>query len=210
MKRLQLIATTLFLTTIFAGCGETQTNDTPKAEVSSVSLGNPTLQFETTMGNFTVQLNREKAPITVDNFIDYVEADFYSDTIFHRVIDGFMIQGGGFTQDMTQKTTEAPIVIEADNGLLNKRGTIAMARTAAPNSATSQFFINVVDNPALDHQSPTAAGWGYAVFGEVIDGMDVVDAIRQVKTGRNGMHRDVPLEPIVILQVEQLDTASSQ
>ena len=118
MKRSQFIAITLSLTAIFAGCGETQTNDTSKAEVSSVSLGNPTLQFETTMGNFTVQLNREKAPITVDNFIDYVEADFYSDTIFHRVIDGFMIQGGGFTQDMTQKTTEAPIAIEADNGLL--------------------------------------------------------------------------------------------
>ena len=157
--------------------------------------------METSMGTITLELNEEKAPVTVANFAKYAKAGFYDGTIFHRVIDGFMIQGGGFTRSMDQKETEAPIRNEAMNGLRNLRGTIAMARTSVVDSATSQFFINLVDNDFLDFTSPTPPGFGYAVFGEVTDGLEVVDAIGKVKTGFAGPHQNVPEEPIVIKKV---------
>lgn len=161
--------------------------------------------METTMGTITIALDDEKAPATVANFIEYVESGHYDGTIFHRVIDGFMIQGGGFTKDMNQKPTRAPIRNEAMNGLRNVRGTIAMARTMVVDSATSQFFINLVDNDFLDFSSPTPQGFGYAVFGKVVDGMDVVDAIAKVKTGFAGPHQNVPETAIVIKKVTLAD-----
>lgn len=157
--------------------------------------------IETTKGTITLELNEEKAPTTVANFVQYAKDGHYDGTIFHRVIDGFMIQGGGFTSDMNQKQTRAPIRNEAMNGLKNKRGTIAMARTMVVDSATSQFFINLVDNDFLDFQNPSPQGFGYAVFGEVTDGMAVVDAIAKVKTGFAGPHQNVPEEAIVIRKV---------
>ena len=157
--------------------------------------------IETSRGSITLELDEEKAPVTVKNFIDYAQAGHYDGTIFHRVIDGFMIQGGGFTRDMNQKPTREPIVNEAANGLKNMRGTIAMARTMVVDSATSQFFINLVDNGFLDFTAPTPERFGYAVFGRVTDGMDVVDAIAKVKTGRNGPYQNVPEEAIVIRHV---------
>ncbi|MBQ7252424.1 MAG: peptidyl-prolyl cis-trans isomerase [Kiritimatiellae bacterium] len=159
---------------------------------------------KTTKGDFTVALDAAKAPLTVANFLAYVDEGFYAGTIFHRVIDGFMIQGGGFTRDMQQKPTHAPVKNEAANGLKNKRGTIAMARTSVVDSATAQFFINVVDNGFLDFRAPTLQGFGYCVFGEVVDGMDAVDAIRAVRTGRAGYMTDVPVEPVEILSVERI------
>ena len=153
------------------------------------------------MGTITVELEGEKSPETVRNFVEYAESGHYDGTIFHRVIDGFMIQGGGFTKEMNQKPTRAPIRNEAMNGLKNARGTIAMARTMVVDSATSQFFINLVDNDFLDFTSPTPQGFGYAVFGRVTDGMDVVDAIAKVKTGFCGPHQNVPDEPVVIKKV---------
>ena len=149
-------------------------------------------------GVITLELDAEKAPKSVANFLAYVAKGHYDKTIFHRVIDGFMIQGGGFTEDMSQKPTLDPITNEANNGLRNDRYTIAMARTSDPHSASAQFFINVGDNDFLNHTAPSRQGWGYAVFGRVIEGTDVVDAIRQVKTGRSGFHDDVPKEPVVI------------
>jgi peptidyl-prolyl cis-trans isomerase B (cyclophilin B) len=145
-----------------------------------------------------IELDPKAAPITVANFKKLVKEGFYDGLIFHRVIKGFMIQGGGFNMKMEQKATHAPIKIEADNGLHNERGTIAMARTMDPNSATAQFFINTVNNPFLDYSSPTTQGWGYCVFGKVIEGMDTVDKIEKVKTGRRGMHDDVPTDSVVI------------
>ena len=150
----------------------------------------------TSAGNITLQLDAEKAPRSVANFLEYVKAGHYDGTVFHRVIDGFMIQGGGFTPDMVQKPTKAPIALEARNGLKNERGTIAMARTSAPDSATSQFFINVVDNARLDYPNPD--GNGYAVFGRVVAGMDVVDKIRAVETGTAKGHQNVPTKPVLI------------
>ena len=149
-------------------------------------------------GVITLELDAAKAPKTVENFLAYVRDGHYDGTIFHRVIDGFMIQGGGFEPGMKQKPTRAPIENEAANGLKNERYTIAMARTQAPHSATAQFFINVADNDFLNHTAPTLQGWGYAVFGRVVKGTEVVDAIRQVRTGRRGFHDDVPLEDVVI------------
>ena len=157
--------------------------------------------IETSMGSITVELDDEKAPVTVKNFLDYAASGHYDGTIFHRVIDGFMIQGGGFTKAMDQKPTKAPIKNEAANGLTNKRGTIAMARTMVVDSATSQFFINLVDNDFLNFRAPTPQHYGYAVFGKVTDGMDVVDKIAKVKTGFAGPHQNVPEEPIVIKKV---------
>lgn len=157
--------------------------------------------METSVGTITLELDGEKAPETVKNFVKYAKDGFYDGTIFHRVIDGFMIQGGGFTRDMNQRATREPIRNEAMNGLRNRRGTIAMARTMVPDSATSQFFINLVDNDFLDFTAPTAQGYGYAVFGEVTDGMEVVDAIAKVKTGFAGPHQNVPEEAIVIRKV---------
>ena len=157
--------------------------------------------IETTKGTITLALNDEKAPETVANFVAYAESGFYDGTIFHRVIDGFMIQGGGFTSDMNQKATRAPIRNEAMNGLRNLRGTIAMARTMVVDSATSQFFINLVDNDFLDFRSPDPQGFGYAVFGEVADGREVVDAIGKVSTGSVGPYQNVPEEAVVIRKV---------
>lgn len=159
--------------------------------------------MKTSMGDIVIELNRTKAPVTVDNFLSYVDESFYSGVIFHRIISTFMIQGGGFTADMTQKPTHKPIINEWENGLKNDRGTISMARTSDPNSATCQFFINVVDNPALDQPRGGAA---YAVFGKVTKGMEVVDKIKGVKTTSlpNGM-RDVPVEPVVIEKVVRID-----
>ena len=161
--------------------------------------------METSMGTITLELDDAKAPETVANFVQYAKDGHYDGTIFHRVIDGFMIQGGGFTKDMNQKETRKPIRNEAMNGLKNLRGTIAMARTMVVDSATSQFFINLVDNAFLDFQNPTPQGFGYAVFGKVVDGMDVVDQIAKVKTGFSGPHQNVPEEAIVIKKVAVSD-----
>ena len=160
------------------------------------------VKLHTNMGTITLELDADKAPITVENFLTYVKDGFYDGTIFHRVIDGFMIQGGGMEPGMKEKTTRDPIKNEADNGLSNERGTIAMARTPDPDSASAQFFINVKDNKFLDHRAPTRDGWGYAVFGRVIEGMDVVDRIKNVATGNAGFHQDVPLEDVIIESVE--------
>lgn len=154
------------------------------------------VNFKTTHGDIQVELFDKEAPISAKNFAEYAKSGFYNGTIFHRVIPGFMIQGGGFTKDMVQKPTKAPIKNEADNGLLNTRGTLSMARTQAVNSATSQFFINLVDNKMLDHGS---RDFGYAVFGKVTKGLDIVDEIAKQPTGRSGYHSDVPVKPIVIL-----------
>ena len=160
------------------------------------------VKLHTNHGVITLELDAEKAPVTVANFLAYVAAGHYDNTVFHRVIDGFMIQGGGFEPGMNQKPTGEQIKNEADNGLKNERGTIAMARTQAPHSATAQFFINVADNDFLNHTSPDLQGWGYCVFGKVSEGMDVVDAIRKVKTGSSGFHQDVPKEDVIIERAE--------
>lgn len=157
------------------------------------------IKFSTTMGNLTLELEDEKAPQTVANFVQYIDDDFYAGTIFHRVIDGFMIQGGGLDSEMNSKQTRSPIKNEADNGLSNLVGTVAMARTNDPHSATAQFFVNVKDNHFLDHKSPSPDGWGYCVFGRVIDGMDTVNAIKKVPTGSSGSMRDVPTDTIEIV-----------
>lgn len=156
------------------------------------------VKLTTNFGDITLELNAEKAPITVANFLSYVEKGFYDGVIFHRVINDFMIQGGGFDVDMKQKPTDAPIKNEADNGLSNDKYTIAMARTMVPDSASAQFFINVKDNDFLNFSAPTTQGWGYCVFGKVVEGMDVVDKIKAVKTASRGGHQDVPVEPVVI------------
>jgi peptidyl-prolyl cis-trans isomerase B (cyclophilin B) len=163
------------------------------------------IRLNTSLGDITLELDAEKAPLTVANFIEYVAAGHYDNTIFHRVIDNFMIQGGGFEPGMQQKPTRAPIRNEADNGLQNKAYTIAMARTPDPHSASCQFFINVRDNDFLDFRAPTPQEYGYCVFGRVAEGQDVVDRIRKVTTGRKGMHSDVPLEDVVILKAEVVD-----
>jgi peptidyl-prolyl cis-trans isomerase B (cyclophilin B) len=157
--------------------------------------------LHTSMGDITLELDAEKAPKTVANFLQYARDGFYDGTIFHRVINNFMIQGGGMTADMAQKETRAPVDNEANNGLKNKTGTVAMARTNDPHSATAQFFINVSDNGFLDHTAPTAQGWGYAVFGRVTAGMDVVEKIKAVATGNKGFHQDVPKEAVTIERV---------
>lgn len=160
----------------------------------------PQVEFTTSQGTIVIELYPESAPTTVENFIAYVMDGFYNGTIFHRVIPGFMIQGGGLSEDMQQKTTRPPIKNEADNGLKNEIGTIAMARTAIPDSATAQFFINVKDNAFLNFQSKTQSGWGYCVFGKVVKGMDIVHAIERVSTGNRAGHQDVPMEAVIIKQ----------
>lgn len=171
--------------------------ETPAAKPSAA----PKVRLETTKGAIVLELDAAKAPKSVENFLQYVRDGHYDGTVFHRVIAGFMAQGGGFTQadgKLSQKSTRAPIENEADNGLRNARGTVAMARTNDPHSASAQFFINLVDNGFLNHTSKSAQGWGYAVFGKVVSGMDVVDAIGKVATGRSGPFSDVPVEPVVI------------
>jgi peptidyl-prolyl cis-trans isomerase B (cyclophilin B) len=160
------------------------------------------VKMQTSMGTITIELDAKKAPKSVENFVAYVKSGHYDGTIFHRVMDNFMIQGGGFTDKMAQKPSKAPIQNEADNGLKNDKYTLAMARTNDPHSATAQFFINVNNNDFLNFTSPTPRGWGYAVFGKVTAGQDVVDKIKAVKTGTNGFHENVPLEPVTIIKAE--------
>nr|WP_288119949.1 peptidylprolyl isomerase [Thiomonas sp.] len=162
------------------------------------------VELHTSKGVIRIELDAEKAPKSAANFLAYVKSGHFDGTVFHRVIDGFMIQGGGFDAGMKQKPTLAPIQNEADNGLKNKRYTLAMARTSDPHSATAQFFINVADNAFLDHPAPTPQGWGYAVFGHVVEGQDVVDQIKSVKTGNKGFHQDVPVEDVVILKAVEV------
>ena len=165
----------------------------------------PRVRMETSSGTLVLELDAKKAPVTAENFLKYVDDGFYDGTIFHRVIKEFMIQGGGYDRDFQQKATLPPIRNEADNGLKNVRGTIAMARTNNPHSATAQFFINSVDNDFLDHWAQNPQGWGYAVFGRVVEGLEVVDAISAVETGAHGPHSDVPRNQILILKAERAE-----
>lgn len=171
--------------------------------MAQAQLASPKVAIDTNKGRIVVELDAAKAPLSVANFLAYVDAEFYSGTIFHRVIAGFMIQGGGFNEELEKQPVEAPIPNEAKNGLKNERGTIAMARTNQPHSATAQFYINTVDNEALDH--PSQDGWGYAVFGRVVEGMDKVDAIEGVAVANKGRMGNVPLEPVVITNASRLD-----
>lgn len=166
-------------------------------------MSNPQVILQTTYGNITIELDAENAPLSSENFLSYVDKGFYNETIFHRVIDGFMVQGGGFNADMSQKDGDKTIKNEASNGLKNNKGTVAMARTNEPHSASSQFFINVSDNDFLNHTAPSGQGWGYAVFGKVVDGMSVVDKIKACKTGTSGFHKDVPTDAIMINSAER-------
>jgi len=185
MRALMIAILVVFGVTLAAGAAEK-----PAA--------NPKVELDTSKGKIVLELYLQKAPQTVVNFLGYVDAKFYDGTIFHRVIPSFMIQGGGFTADMKRKPGKGPIQNEADKGLKNDRGTIAMARTGDPHSATAQFFINLINNDFLNHKNKTQQGWGYAAFGRVIEGMDVIDAISAVKTTKRGMYRDVPVEAVVI------------
>lgn len=177
---------------------------TPSAQGAGTKAagGKPMVVFETNQGNFTVELYPDKAPETVKNFLSYVDSGFFNGTIFHRVIPGFVIQGGGFTPDMNRKDTEAPIKNEASNGLKNSRGTLSMARTNDPNSATSQFFVNLKDNDFLDYRPGNP---GYAVFAKVVDGMETVDKIAKLPTTTKGMHSDVPKEPVVVTSAKRVE-----
>lgn len=180
---------------------------TSKGEIMSTennnTTGNPQVILTTNKGEIVIELYPDKAPLTVENFLKYVDDKFYDGTIFHRVIKSFMIQGGGFEPGMNQKETQAPIKNEAGNGLSNTKGTIAMARTMVVDSATAQFFINVVDNPFLDHQDESVRGFGYCVFGKVISGMETVDAIKAVRTTVSGPYQDVPAEDVVIISAKR-------
>lgn len=181
-----------------------QTEEVPAMEQSSAAaLPAPRVKLTTTLGTIMFELYPDQAPATVANFLDYVDSGFYDGTIFHRVIPGFMIQGGGFTPDFTQKETGAPIKNEADNGLTHLKGTLAMARTQVVDSATAQFFINTADNPHLDHKGATLESFGYCVFGKVVAGMDVVEKIEQVPTSRQGYFNDVPTEDVQILSAKR-------
>lgn len=171
---------------------------TAEASGGATAKNPPCVKLQTNLGDIVIELSSEKAPISVENFLRYVNEGFYNGTLFHRVINNFMIQGGGFDPNFNPKPTHSPIQNEADNGLKNKVGTIAMARTSDPNSATSQFFINTANNDSLDYHGKNRQDWGYAVFGHVIEGMDVVNTIQEVKTGRQGRYADVPLEPVII------------
>ena len=191
--RTLILSMMLLLTTTLSFATENKMSDTAQK-----------VKLTTSLGEIIIQLDPVKAPISTTNFLTYVNEGFYNNTIFHRVIPGFMAQGGGFDTSFNQKTAHEPIKNEADNGLTNKRGTIAMARTNVPDSASSQFFINYRDNTSLNHTSPTPSGWGYAVFGEVIAGMDVADAMADQPTGNRGGHQDVPKTNIVIIKAEVL------
>jgi peptidyl-prolyl cis-trans isomerase B (cyclophilin B) len=169
------------------------------------ATANPRVLLSTSLGDVTLEIDATRAPGTCSNFLEYVTSGHFDGTIFHRVIPGFMIQGGGFTSDMTQKPTRAPVASEADNGNKNDRGTIAMARTSDPHSASSQFFINLKNNAFLDHTAKTPQGWGYTVFGKVVGGGEVIDQIAQVPTGNHGPHSDVPKVPVTIDRVTVLD-----
>jgi cyclophilin family peptidyl-prolyl cis-trans isomerase len=211
MTRLSLFSTTLFLGALMLGISGCNASEPGTQTVSTAPAAgqpaNPRVLIETSKGNITVEVFPGNAPQSVANFLGYVKSGFYDGTIFHRVIPGFMIQGGGMTPDMAEKPKGAPIQNEADNGLKNLRGTLAMARTGDPHSATSQFFINVADNYFLNHRGKSVEGWGYAVFGKVVDGMDVVDAIVAVPRGNRGPYSDVPVEPVVMKRVTLLPEA---
>jgi len=197
MSSLRRLALNLLLACCFIGSAS--------ANPPSTGANTVNVQMQTNKGLIVLALNAEKAPGTVANFVEYARAGFYDGTVFHRVIPNFMIQGGGFEPGMNQKATRGQIKNEADNGLKNKLGTIAMARTPDPHSASSQFFINTKDNGFLDYSAPTAQGWGYCVFGEVVEGMDVVQEIEKVSTGNRGGHGDVPMEDVVIEKVTVVD-----
>lgn len=194
---LVLCASALFILGA-APAGAASSNPAPK-ETSSM---NPRVKFSTSLGDFVLELDAEKAPNTAKNFVEYASSGFYDGTIFHRVIGNFMIQGGGFEPGLKQKETRAPIDNEAANGLKNNQYTVAMARTNDPHSATAQFFINVADNDFLNFTAPNPRGWGYAVFGKVVEGTETIDKIKGVKTGNSGFHQDVPVEDVVITKAE--------
>lgn len=207
MREITFLSTFIIAATVFTGCAEqTKPNKEAKPETKievRKTEDMPKVIIETSMGNITAELFEDKAPITTANFLSYIDKNFYNETIFHRVIDGFMIQGGGFTADMSQKKTDAPIKNEARADVPNARGTLAMARTAVVDSATAQFFINLKDNAFLNHSAPNPQGFGYAVFGKVTDGMDVVDKIAKVSTGNSKGHGDVPVEAVVIRSIKR-------
>jgi peptidylprolyl isomerase/peptidyl-prolyl cis-trans isomerase B (cyclophilin B) len=212
MTRLPLFSTTLFLGALMlgvSGCGASEPGtQTVSTAPAAGQPANPRVLIETSKGNITVEVFSGQAPQSAANFLGYVKNGFYDGLIFHRVIPGFMVQGGGMIANMAEKPKGAPIRNEADNGLKNLRGTLAMARTGDPHSASSQFFINVADNTFLNHRGKSVEGWGYAVFGQVVDGMNVVDAIVAVPRGNRGPHGDVPIEPIVMKRVTLLPEAA--
>lgn len=199
---LQLAGTTLLAGAVAIGSPSWAASTSEQGEFMSSS---PRVKLATTAGDIVVELDAEKAPKTVENFLAYVKDGFYDGTLFHRVISNFMIQGGGFDTDFKQKTTRDPITNEADNGLKNDRYTLAMARTNEPHSATAQFFINVADNDFLNFTAPTANGWGYAVFGKVVEGTEVVEAIKGVATGNRSFHQDIPVDDVLIESATLLD-----
>ncbi len=213
MTRFSLFSTPVFIGALMlgiSGCSASEpgTQTVPTAPAAG-QPANPQVLIETSKGNITVEVFPAQAPQSVGNFLNYVKTGFYDGLIFHRVIPGFMIQTGGMQADMSEKPKNAPIQNEADNGLKNLRGTLAMARTGDPHSASSQFFINVADNAFLNHRGQSVEGWGYAVFGRVVDGMDVVDAIVSVPRGNRGPHGDVPVEPIVMKRATVLPEAKA-
>jgi len=197
--KLQGLLATLMLSCLLLGAAQAA----PISQQQSAQKGkNSMVKLETNHGNITIELDAERAPATVKNFLDYVTSGFYDNTVFHRVIDGFMIQGGGFEAGMKEKPTKAPIRNEAANGLTNDKYTLAMARTSDPHSATAQFFINIKDNSFLNYTAPNAQGYGYSVFGKVVSGTEVLDVIRKVKTGNNAGHQDVPVEDVILIKAE--------
>lgn len=206
MRTFTIFVTLLFMLAFTTSCNSDEANAKEKKATpakAATTGANPQLVMETSMGTIEIELFAKEAPISTENFLKYVDEKFYDGTIFHRVISTFMIQGGGFTADMKKKDTHPPIKNEATNGLKNDRGTLAMARTGVVDSATSQFFINVVDNKFLNHKSKNPSGFGYAVFGKVTKGMDVVDKIKAVKTGVCGMMRDCPQTKVVIKSIRR-------
>jgi cyclophilin family peptidyl-prolyl cis-trans isomerase len=213
MTRVSLLSTTLFIGALLLGISGCGASEPGKQTVSTAPAAgqpaNPRVLIETSKGNITVELFPSQAPQSSGNFLNYVNTGFYDGLVFHRVIPNFMIQAGGMTPDMEEKPKNAPIRNEADNGLKNLRGTLAMARTGEPHSASSQFFINVADNAFLNHRGKSFEGWGYAVFGQVVDGMDVVDAIAAVPRGNRGPYGDVPIEPVVMKRVTVLPEAAA-
>jgi peptidylprolyl isomerase/peptidyl-prolyl cis-trans isomerase B (cyclophilin B) len=212
MTRSPLFSTTLFIGALMLGISGCGASEPGKQAVSTAPAAgqsaNPRVLIETSKGNITVEVFPGQAPLSAENFINYVKSGYYDGLIFHRVIPGFMVQGGGMNASMAEKPHGAPIQNEADNGLKNLRGTLAMARTGDPHSASSQFFINVADNAFLNHRGKSVDGWGYAVFGEVVDGMDVVDAIVAVPRGNRGPHGDVPIEPVMMKRVSLVPEAT--
>ncbi len=205
MPMTRILTVCLLATLALSATAENKAESKSSTEAKPSADAKPKVALETSKGRIVLELFPDKAPKTVANFLAYVDSGFYDETIFHRVIDGFMVQGGGFTADMKQKTPNAPVDNEADNGLRNDRGTVAMARTMQPHSATAQFFINSVNNDPLNHRTKTPQGWGYTVFARVIEGMNVVDTIGRVATTRKGGASDVPVEPVVILKASRVE-----